>query len=153
MLFKMNKFLCSVRCLVLFVMLSWVVGCSQPQPSIEVKGTIMFSGKPVFPGSVIVMDDQDRTYIGNLDDQGMFRVMVDQASPIRLAIKTHKLGNAGRMPASGDPAAEEGSREAGVPKKFQNANVNIPDKFGAVATSGLNFDVSDTGGDLGTIQL
>ena len=153
MLFEKSQLLLTVRCLSLLAMVGWVVGCSQPQPSVEVTGTVMFSGKPVFPGSVIVMDDQDRTYVGNLDEQGIFRVMVDAASPIRLAIKTHKLGNAGRMPTRGDPDAEEGSREAGVPKKFQNANVNIPDKFGAVATSGLKFDVSDKGGDLGTIQL
>lgn len=143
----------SPRWLALFFMVGAVVGCSQPQPSIEVKGTVIFSGKPVFPGSVIVMDDQDRTYVGNLDEQGMFRVMVDAASPIRLAIKTHKLGNAGRMSTSGDPNAEEGSREASVPRKFQNANVNIPEKFAAVATSGLNFDVTDKSGDLGTIEL
>lgn len=153
MLHKKIQLLGSPRWLALFLMVGAVVGCSQPQPSIEVKGTVMFSGKPVFPGSVIVMDEQDRTYVGNLDEQGMFRVMVDAASPIRLAIKTHELGNAGRMPTSGDPNAEEGSREASVPKKFQNANVNIPEKFAAVATSGLNFDVTDKSGDLGTIQL
>lgn len=153
MLFTKIQLLGSPRWLTLLLVAGAVVGCGQPQPSIEVKGVVMYSGKPVFPGSVIVMDDQDRNYVGNLDEQGMFRVMVDKASPIRLAIKTHKLGNAGRIPASGDPDAEEGSRESGVPKKFQNANVNIPEKFAAVATSGLNFDVTDKSGDLGTIQL
>ena len=137
----------------LLAALVMATGCDQAPPSVEVKGTVVYAGKPVFPGSVIIVDDQERSYVGNLDDQGRFRVLVESQGSVKLAIKTIKLGNAGRMPASGDPDAEEGSREAGVPDKFRNANVNIPTKYSSVDSSGLSFELASSQGDLGTIKL
>lgn len=137
----------------LILTISLAGGCSQPVPSVLVNGTVTYAGKPVFPGSVIVVDSEERSYVGNLSDDGTFRVAVDSEGPIRVAVKTIKLGNAGRVAASGDPDAETGSREATVPDKFKSPNVDIPGKYSSVETSELTFDLATTGGDLGTIQL
>jgi multidrug efflux pump subunit AcrB len=135
-----------------------VGGCSNGQPEIGVSGTLIFDGKPVYPGSIVMQGPNGKVQTGNLNSNGQFKLKVDEPGTYKLAVQTHQLAGLAAQPTatagkSDNPDEKPQRREDIVPEKFRNANVSIPAIYGKLSTTPLSFEIQDTENDLSAIEL
>lgn len=151
-----------VACLMMIVL----TGCGGP-PTIPVSGQVTYQNKPVFPGTVVFMGNDGKTFSGTLDNVGNYRLPAVELGEYQVCIQTVKLANlrgnvatpsqaplASEVPgaesiaAAGQDEEQPRIREETVPEKFRNANVAIPDKYNDPKTAGLNASVAKSNGPL-----
>lgn len=123
------------------LLLVGLIGCGEAPPVIT-QGKIVYKGRGVFPATLLFKDSQGKVLPTSTADDGSFKLIDVKKDKYRLAIQIPKIANLGtkQAPAAGDDAAPEGSREATVPAKFKNANVDIPAKYADFDSSKLEFD-------------
>ena len=132
-----------------------IAGCGGiTEPTIEVKGKVMYGGAPVYPGTISLRDPDDeenQIFNGNLNDKGEFVCKVSKPGNYQMSIQTQleKALSGGGVEGSMDSK----TREDNIPDKFKNANANIPKKYSDFKTSGLTFDVESPSTDIGEIVL
>jgi hypothetical protein len=123
-------------------------GCdSSKAPGASFSGKVVFDGKGVFPGSIILKDDDDNTLTANLNAQGEFVVRGVENKLYTAVVQTQKLAGVGRRkpkPENDAGDGKESSTRTEVPDKFKNANVDIPDKYSNFDSSGLEFDFRES---------
>lgn len=129
-------------------------GCGGNQNSgFPLRGRVLFDNKGVYPGSIILMSAEGETVSANLSSAGEFFVPNAKKTRYTASIQTQKLANLSRAQASGNAENQESAedesqtkplrREDTIPSKFKNANVDIPDRYRSLKTSGLTFDFSE----------
>ena len=117
-----------------------LAGCSETKPSASIQGEVIYNGKPVFPGTILLKPDEGRVVSANLTADGKFIVSGIASTKYRVAIQTQKLANVGGRSAA--PKGEVRRREDTVPDKFKNANVDIPGNYRSFDSSPLQWDFS-----------
>ena len=138
-----------------------LAGCSsdgKPQP-VPVSGTVLYKGQPV-PGAQVVFLSKGTSpaAVGNTDDGGNFSLSTydeeDGAVPGDYSVTVVKMqGSAGADPnAPFDPVAdmEAAARNTAPPPPAKSL---LPTKYGAAATSGLQFTVAASGSNQFKIEL
>lgn len=127
-----------------------LAGCGgQGGGGVELQGKVVFNGKGVYPGTIIMRDGEGQTISSNLTATGEFTLRGVKETSYTAAIQTQKLGGlSGRAAAQAAQRASEAEagapkrREDTIPDKFKNANVDIPEKYESFEDSGLSYDFS-----------
>ncbi len=147
--------LATMACLMMIAHL----GCGGPSTT-PVSGQITYQNKPVFPGTVVFMGTEGKTFSGTLDNTGNYRLPAVESGEYQVCVQTIKLANlrgnvagpsqaplasevlgAESNAATGQDEDQPRIREETVPEKFRTANVAIPDKYNDPKTAGLKASV------------
>jgi hypothetical protein len=127
---------------VIMTVVALVAGCSSGPQFCDVKGQVIYDGKPL-PGGVIQITDEADTQmvIGDLNIDGEFSLSRAPAGPVRIVIRTEEVKNildertAKMIQARGGPAV------APDPKVRGNKYVPIPSKYWDRETTDLRFEL------------
>ena len=117
----------------IFILIGVVLFFGCAKKGSEVKGYVLYNGRPVYPGSVIFIPETGKTLSANLNDKGEFILHGVKQKKYKVAIQTQKLGGI-KLEEAQTPGLR---REDAVPDKFKNLNADIPAKYGSAKTSGL----------------
>jgi hypothetical protein len=123
-----------------------LTSCSEA-PKFSTNGKVEYQGRPVYPATVLFKDLEGNILPTSTSNDGTFKLLDVKLSKYQVAIQTPKLANVGGNSgeAKGDQSEEAvGTREATVPEKFKKAFTAIPARYGDFASSGLEFDFSES---------
>ena len=117
-------------------------GCGSPVNTTVVTGSVVFDGKPVYPGTVLAQPESGNLISANLTPDGKFKLTGMASTSYKVAIQTQKLANTGRARSARDAGSDSSPkrREDKVPEKFKNANVDIPENFRSIASTPIRWD-------------
>jgi hypothetical protein len=143
-----SKKLASVRSGLTGLMLGALLltSCSDA-PKLSTNGKVEYQGRAVYPATVLFKDAEGNILPASTASDGSFKLLDVKLSKYQVAIQTPQLANVGgdSGKAKGDQSPEAvGTREATVPDKFKNAFTAIPTRYGDFASSGLEFDFSQS---------
>lgn len=132
----MNSEKSCVRFLVLLALLS--VGCSRPN---RVSGTVTYDGQPLPAGRVTFLcDGEGRPVLsGTIGPDGAYEIENPPVGRARVSVETFKPQP--KPPPTGDVIPSSDPFDTLIPAPWEDVGpyVPIPNRYGSVKTSGLEF--------------
>jgi hypothetical protein len=124
-----------------------LTGCSPGDPKLLVEGRLEYKGQAVPRGTVILGDATGYQVTANLRSDGGFTLIDIRPGTYQVAVQIPRhLLNHRQPPTSGQaPPSAEGEpprREESVPSGFV-LPIPIPEKFGSLATSGIEVTIAE----------
>lgn len=138
-------------------------GCKDPGPpkpkTVPVTGKVMYKGQPVASATVAFLGDgKIRAAFGKTDSEGRFELTTSEAGDgavpgMHKVTVTKVVGSKAAKAASGPVSMEDALKRSNEPKKDEEPMSLLPDMYADAATSGLSFDVKESGTNDFTIDL
>ncbi|HXG13139.1 MAG TPA: carboxypeptidase-like regulatory domain-containing protein [Gemmataceae bacterium] len=136
------------------VVLGTVAGCSKGPQFCDVKGKVLYNGKPLPGGTVQITDEADTQMVfADLNIDGEFRISRAPAGLVRVVVRTESVKTLL------DPRTAKMLQRMGVaaaapdPKEKGNIYVPIPAKYGDRDTTDLKFELKPNQLNELTIEL
>lgn len=122
--------------LILITLAICSIGCGSAGPSpVDVSGNISIDGKPLNQGAIIFTDAKGKRAYGEIHSDGSFVVGQVVPGEFRVAVNVPKRRRV---------ANQESDRERGA----RPQPVSIPNRYGDVDSSGLQFEITPESHDL-----